>query len=84
MIVEAERLALSSTGEPTSHRYLTNRGFFKFVSLDQSGKTIEIPPMVIATREEYIRFMQGQRRYDKSKALRQAKDKENLKADNQQ
>jgi uncharacterized protein (TIGR00369 family) len=53
--VEAEHLL---TGQKTH----TNSAYLVFVALDQEGRPVEVPGLVLETEEERQRWMQGARR----------------------
>jgi acyl-coenzyme A thioesterase 7 len=46
---------------------------FTFVSLDSSGKTLPVPPLIRLTPAEEARFAAGQARYDRQRLARQQK-----------
>ena len=41
---------------------LTNKAFITFVALDESGKPVEVPPIIPETEEEKLNFSQGELR----------------------
>ena len=72
--VEAENLL---TGQKTH----TNSAYLVFVALDQEGRPVEVPGLILETEEERRRWMQGaQRQADRlSRAKREARMNEPIK-----
>ncbi|WP_266368388.1 acyl-CoA thioesterase [Tellurirhabdus rosea] len=47
---------------PAGHRVSTNRAFYTFVAVDQSGRPIEVPPVIAETEDEKALYESALRR----------------------
>lgn len=63
VIVEAEDLM-------TGVRVVTNCAYFKFVSLNKEHKSVPVRPLILESRQEVAKFLEGKKRYDEARKAR--------------
>jgi acyl-CoA hydrolase/ferritin len=62
-------IKIIATGENmlTGEKHLVVTAYYVFVPVDATGKTLEVPPLIISTEEEARLFAEGQARYNARK-----------------
>jgi len=63
IVVEAESMTSGT-------RTVTNTGIFKFVSLDKDHRPVSVRPLLLETRDDVKRFLDGKRRYEEARKSR--------------
>jgi len=67
VLVEVETESMA-----TEERHMALTASFIYVSLDNTGKPIEVPPLLITTEEGERLFEEGRKRYEARKAKMKA------------
>jgi acyl-CoA hydrolase len=62
--VTVEDLAQNEPGQ------MALTAYFTLVALDERGKPVKVPPLILANEEERLLFAEGKRRYEAYKQLR--------------
>jgi len=57
----------------TGDQFLTTEAFLTFVAIDQNGKPVEVPPLLLETEDEKKRFEEGKQRKHLRTQLRKEK-----------